>query len=145
MIPLLYGVLAGGIGGMVMAVLIHLAPLFSYHGEKLPDIDSHYLLNRRFSHREMHLFGIFMQLGFSAIFGGVYVMLVNYNILFHDFHYLSILFYGVLVWLVKGLIVTPILGIGFFGVKEGKYVWFEMFLLHQIYGFIFWLAMKIYV
>lgn len=139
------GLVAGGVGGIVMAILIHLAPLFSYHGHKMPDIDSHYLLNRRFSHQETHLFGIFLQLALSSLFGALYVLSVNHRIFFHDYHYISILFFGVLVWLAKGLIITPLLGIGFFGRKEGRYVWFEMFLLHQIYALFFWLAIKLYI
>ncbi|NIS38557.1 hypothetical protein GWN91_05290, partial [Candidatus Saccharibacteria bacterium] len=62
-----------------------------------------------------------------------------------DFHYLSILFFGVLIWLLKGIIVSPLLGIGFFGIKESKYAWFEMFVIHQIYAVIFWLAIHLYV
>ena len=145
MVSLSFGFLAGGIGGMVMALLIHIAPLISVHGKRLPDIDSHYLLNRRFSHRETHLLGILIQLALSSIFGALYVFLVDKGWLFHDFHYISILFYGMLVWLVKGLVITPLLGIGFFGIKQGKLVWFEMFLVHQIYAFMFWLAIHLYV
>jgi len=145
MVPLAYGFLAGGIGGMVMAMLIHLAPLVAVHKKHLPDIDSHYLLGRRFSARETHLLGILLQLAFSSLFGGVYVMLVDHHIIFNNFHYLSILLFGVLVWLLKGVILSPLLGIGFFGAKEGKYVWFEMFLIHQIYAIIFWLAIHLYV
>jgi hypothetical protein len=145
MIPISYGLLAGGIGGMVMAVLIHLAPLVTVHKKHLPDIDSHYFFGRRFSERETHLLGILVQLVLSALFGGIYVLLVDYKIIFTDFHYLSILFFGVLIWFLKGLIILPLLGIGLFGAKEGKWVWLEMFLLHQIYAFVFWLAIKLYV
>lgn len=130
---------------MVMALLIHLAPLISVSGKKLPDIDSHYFLNRRFSHRETHLLGILIQLVLSSIFGALYVFLVDRGVIFHDFHYISILFFGVLVWFGKGLLVTPLLGIGFFGIKEGKMVWLEMFLIHQVYALMFWLAIHLYV
>jgi len=145
MIPIAYGLLAGGIGGMVMALLIHIAPLITIHKKHLPDIDSHYFLGRRFSARETHMLGILLQLGLSTVFGGIYVLLVDYGIIFKDFHYLSILFFGVLIWLLKGIIVSPLLGIGFFGIKESKYAWFEMFVIHQIYAVIFWLAIHLYV
>ncbi|MDD4995353.1 MAG: hypothetical protein PHW53_02735 [Patescibacteria group bacterium] len=144
MISLSYGFIAGGIGGIVMAILIHLAPLIASK-KYLPDIDKYFFLGRHFSAREVHLFGIFIQLALSVIFGGIYILLVDQKIIFHDFHYVSILFYGVLVWLAKGAILTPLLGAGFFGAKQGKYVWLEMFIIHQIYALVFWLAVNLYV
>lgn len=130
---------------MIMALLIHLAPFIAFNKKHLSDIDSHYFLGRRFSARETHMLGILLQLGLSTVFGGVYVLLVDYGIIFRDFHYLSILFFGVLIWLLKGLAISPLLGIGFFGAKENKYAWFEMFVLHQIYAVIFWLAIHLYL
>ena len=143
MIPISYGIVAGGIGGVVMAILIHLATLISVRGKHLPDIDAHYLFGRKYSAREAHILGIFIQLAFSTVFGGIYVLFVNYNILFQNFDYLYIVLFGVLVWFLKGLIITPLLGIGFFGAKEGKYVWFEMFITHQIYALAFYVSITL--
>jgi hypothetical protein len=145
MIPIAYGLVAGGIAGMVKSVLIHLAPLIVVNKKHLPDIDNHFFLGKRFTRRETHFLGILTQLFFSTIFGGLYVLLVDKGIIFENYHYLSILFYGVMVWFLKGALVLPFLGVGFFGVKQGKYVWFELFLMHQIYAIIFWLAMHLYV
>jgi len=145
MIPITYGLVAGGIGGVVMAILIHLAPLVVYHKKHLPDIDAHYFFGRKFSERETHLLGILIQFVLSAIFGGVYVMLVKLGIVFDGFDYLHIALFGVVVWFIKGVIITPLLGVGFFAAKEGKYVWFEMFLLHQIYALIFWATINLYI
>ena len=126
-----------------MALLIHLATLISVRGKHLPDIDAHYLFGRKYSAREAHVLGIFIQLALSTVFGGIYVLLVNNSIFFQDFGYLNIALFGVLVWLVKGLGMTPLLGIGFFGAKEGKYVWFEMFVIHQIYALAFYISITL--
>lgn len=143
MLPISYGIVAGGIAGIIMAILIHLAMLVSVRGKHLPDIDAHYLFGRKYSAREAHLLGILIQLALSAVFGGVYVMLVDYAIVFKNFDYIDIALFGVLVWFLKGLIVTPLLGIGFFGAKEGKYVWFEMFITHQIYALAFYVSIHL--
>jgi len=143
MLPISYGIVAGGMAGIVMAILIHLATLVSVRGKHLPDIDAHYLLGRKYSAREAHLLGILIQLALSALFGGIYVMLVDYGIVFKNFDYIDIALFGVLVWFLKGLILTPLLGIGFFGVKEGKYVWFEMFVVHQIYALAFYVSVHL--
>lgn len=81
--------------------------------------------------------GIVIHLCTGAVFGIVYTGLAYY--LNFDTHLLlAFLLYILFLWLAMLFVALPVAGQGFFGNRLGKYTWFEQFVLHCIYGLIFW-------
>ena len=57
---------------------------------------------------------------------------------------LSLVVYALLSWIVAGVVVYPLLGMGWFGLKEGRHVWMETIVAHLVLGLGLWLLVQYY-
>jgi hypothetical protein len=85
----------------------------------------------------IYSFGIIIHLCTSAVFGIVYTGLAYY-LKFEVHLLLAFSLYILFLWLAMLFIALPVAGQGFSGNRLGKYTWFEQFILHCIYGLVFW-------
>jgi len=96
---------------------------------------------------EVFFIGLLLYLVLGFLFGAVYVLFVTQGWLFvtnAPYTIYSLLVFAVLSWVVVGLVLYPLLGMGMFGIKEGKYVWVEMLVSHLILGVSLWLLVQYY-
>ncbi len=96
---------------------------------------------------EVFFIGLLLHLIVGFLFGSIYVLFVNKGWLFvtdAPYTLYSLLVYAVLSWVVAGLLVYPALGLGIFGLKEGKHVWLETIVSHLILGVSLWLLVQYY-
>ncbi|NQV88812.1 MAG: DUF2938 family protein [Parcubacteria group bacterium] len=96
---------------------------------------------------EVFFIGLLLHLILGFLFGFIYVVFVTQGWLFvtdAPYTIYSLLVYAVLSWVVAGFVLYPLLGMGVFGVKEGKNVWVEMLVSHLILGVSLWLLVQYY-
>jgi hypothetical protein len=111
-------------------------------------IDVKTIFGIKINHKhEVFLIGLLLYLIVGCLFGVVYVLFVTQGWLFvtgAPYTIYSLLVYAVLSWLVVGFVLYPLLGMGMFGLKEGKYVWVEMLVSHLLLGVSLWLLVQYY-
>lgn len=96
---------------------------------------------------EVFLIGLLMHIIIGFFFGLVYVLFVLQGWLFvtgAPYTLLSLIVYAFLSWIVAGVAIYPMLGMGFFGLKEGHQVWMEMLMSHMMLGLGLWLLVQYY-
>ena len=92
---------------------------------------------------EIFWFGMFIHLLMAALFGVLYEYLVL-NAMVAPYHLGGLLAYAFCFYLFVGGVVFPVVGLGFFGSKEGKTVWYELLITHHLFGFFMWLAIVLF-
>ncbi len=96
---------------------------------------------------EVFFIGLLLHVVIGFLFGLIYVTFVERGWLFvthAPYTFLSLLVYAFLSWIVANLVVYPVLGLGAFGLKEGRHVWMETFVSHLILGVSLWLLVQYY-
>lgn len=97
--------------------------------------------------REVFLIGLLLYIIVGFLFGLIYIVFVERGWLFithAPYTFLSLIVYAILSWIVANIIVYPAIGLGVFGIKEGKHVWIETFVSHLILGGCLWLLVQYY-
>lgn len=96
---------------------------------------------------EVFLIGLLLHVVIGFLFGLIYVVFVERGWLFvthAPYTFLSLLVFAFLSWIVANLVVYPVLGLGAFGLKEGRHVWMETFVSHLILGVSLWFLVQYY-
>ncbi|MBI4437606.1 DUF2938 family protein [Candidatus Uhrbacteria bacterium] len=96
---------------------------------------------------EVFLIGLLLHIVIGFLFGLIYIIFVKRGWLFvthAPYTFLSLLVYAILSWIVANLVVYPALGLGAFGLKEGRHVWMETIVSHLILGVSLWLLVQYY-
>lgn len=81
--------------------------------------------------------GLLLYIVIGMLFGGVYILFVEQGWLFvthRPYTFISFSVYGFLSWIVAGVILYPLLQMGFFGRREGKHIWIETLVSHMLLG-----------
>ncbi|MBI2473018.1 hypothetical protein HYV70_00475 [Candidatus Uhrbacteria bacterium] len=94
---------------------------------------------------EVFFIGLLLHLVFGFLFGIVYVLFVEQGWLFvthAPYTVFSLVVFAFLSWVVVGVIIYPLLGLGIFGLKEGPRVWLETLTSHLILAFSLWLLVR---
>ena len=94
-------------------------------------VDAHKIFGRTFAHREAFLVGLLLHLFIGFLFGLFYVVFLEQGLRFW-------FVYAFLSWLVVGLVIYPVLRMGFFAHKEGTHVWLETLVSHLLLGACLW-------
>jgi len=145
--------LGGALGGLVAfffalpAIVLEIAERGNVKNAPLL-IDVKTIFGIKIKHKhEVFFIGLLLHLIFGFLFGIIYVLFVRQGWLFvtnapYTIH--SLLVFAVLSWIVAGFVVYPALGLGLFGLKEGKHVWLETIVSHLILGVSLWLLVQYY-
>lgn len=87
--------------------------------------------------QEIFWVGLLLHLVIGMLFGAVYVLFVEEGWLFvthRPYTFLSFIVYGFLSWIFAGLVLYPLLQMGFFGRREGSFIWLETLVSHMLLG-----------
>ena len=98
---------------------------------------------RSLSRGEVFWFGLFIHLLMAALFGALYELIVVKSFV-QPYHLDNLMIYAVFFWLFVGGVIFPIVGLGLFGKKEGKWVWFELLVVHHLFGLFMWLLVALF-
>lgn len=93
------------------------------------------------------VFGVLLHILMGIVFGAVYPALADAGWMnFAGFPYepLTLLVYTVFVWLIFNLILFPLFGFGWLGLKEGKTAWLEVLISLLLIALLFWLAVPFF-
>lgn len=143
--------LGGSLGGLVAFVLAVPAILLEIEEKGrvkevplLIDVKTIFGLKIRHKH-EVFFIGLLLHLIVGFLFGFIYVLFVEKGWLFvthAPYTLLSLFVYALISWIVAGLVVYPLLGFGWFGLKEGRHVWLETIASHLILGLSLWVLVQ---
>ena len=110
-------------------------------------IDIKTIFGRKLKKEEVFWVAILFHTVIGGLFGLVYVLFVKQHWLVFTndpYSFLSLVIYAACSWVVAGLVLFPILGLGLFGRREGKRVWMEMLATHFVLGIGMWLLVQYY-
>ncbi|MEK7105719.1 MAG: hypothetical protein AAB865_03485 [Patescibacteria group bacterium] len=142
------GAAISGLMGFLIAVPALLLEA-SRRGKNLPIVSEIKVLwNVKLTESEVFAVSLLLHLVVATLVGGLYVLFVRSGwwliVTGAPFELPSILLFTVVTWLVLSVIIFPILGMGFFASREGKWVWFEMLVTHVLIAVGFWLGVMYY-
>ncbi len=116
------GAYAGLASGAILLFLSHVAPRLGA-GNFIRDLDEPRIFGHEVTRREAHLIGVLMHLVLSLVSGFLFALAVDRGWV-SGFHLLPILGWSVMLLLFTGVVVMPLEGHGFFGVKHDA--WFPV-------------------
>ncbi|HAU66259.1 MAG: hypothetical protein UT30_C0003G0018 [Candidatus Uhrbacteria bacterium GW2011_GWF2_39_13] len=144
-------VLGGSLGGLVAfmfaipAILLEITESGKVKNVPLL-VDVKTIFGLKIRHKqEVFFIGLLLHLIFGFLFGFVYVLFVEQGWLFithAPYTIFSLIVFAFLSWVVVGVIIYPLLGLGMFGLKEGPRVWLETLTSHFILAFFLWLLVQ---
>lgn len=113
-------------------------------GKDLPILmDVHACWGGTCTDAQVFALSIFVHFIISIAFGGLYMAAYLIGI-FQNFSISEIALYTGLFYLLIGLVVLPIMQLGWFGRREGNLVWLELLGSNILFGLGFWLAFKFF-
>ena len=145
-------ILGGSLGGLVAfafaipALILELVE--GGHVRNLPLlVDVKTFWGAKFSPFGTFLAGLLLHIILGCLFGAIYpIFVVNSWLVFTNAPYtlLSLVIYAVGAWVIAGAGVFPLLGLGWFGRRQGKRVWMELLTSMLIIGLGMWLLVQYY-
>jgi hypothetical protein len=110
-------------------------------------VDVKTIFNRRLHKYEVFLVAVLLHVIIGTLYGGAYVMFALHGwmiVIGVPYTLLSFIAFALLSFLFTGLILFPLLQMGLFGRREGRYVWAEMLISFLLLGFSMWLVIHLY-
>lgn len=92
---------------------------------------------------EVFWLGMAVHLLMAALFGALYE-LIAVKALVKPYGLEGLMVYASFFYLFVGGVIFPLVGAGIFGRKEGKTVWYELLIVHHLFGFFMWLAVFLF-
>lgn len=145
MSDIILGASLGGLAALIVSVPAIAIEIIK-HGKvaNLPlVIDVKSLFEWRLSQLASFALGVLLHILMGMFFGAFYPFFADngwLNFIDHSYSPFSLLFYSLIVWLVFVLILFPLVGLGWFGQKEGKMVWLEVLVALFLIAVLFELA-----
>jgi hypothetical protein len=142
--PVISAVFLALAAGLITAVPGFLSEL----GKKAPKdipllIDVRTFWGHKLTRGEVFWFGLFIHLLMAALFGALYELIVVKSFV-HPYELDNLAVYASFFWLFVGGVIFPIVGLGLFGKKEGKWVWFELLVVHHLFALFVWLQVALF-
>lgn len=130
--------------GMIIAIPAMVSEL-TRRGKNLPLlVDVRACWGHVCTAEETFILSLFTHFLISISFGGLYVLAVLLGWGFHDFRVSSILVYALIFWLLAGGVIFPLVRLGFFGQREGRWAWLELLVSIFFQATGFWLALRLF-
>ncbi len=135
----------GFVIGLILSTPAVFVELLRPETKNLPIlIDVEILRGRRTTRGEEMVLSHLLQLFMSTIFGAGYVLLARIPLVPFIFSGPTISLYVLIFYLSIGGVLFPLLGLGYFGRNEGRYVPLELLMAHALYGFCFYVAANLF-
>lgn len=132
------------VAGIITAVPAFLSEIGKRPPKDIPllvDIKSFW--GRKLSNGEVFWLGLFIHLVLAALFGAMYELIVVKSLV-DPYHINNLVIYATFFWLFVGGVVFPVVGLGLFGKKEGKWVWLELLVVQYLLAFFIWLGVFLF-
>ncbi len=139
----LASLVSGILAGAVILFLAHLAPFFGA-GNFVRDLDNPHLFGKKVTSREAHLVGALTHLIISGLFGFLFAILVDRNLV-TGYTFVAILAWSAVLSLFNGGVILPLEGHGLFGIKEDAWFPVDLFLTSFAWGILFWFTMHLWL
>jgi hypothetical protein len=139
---LLAGAYAGGMAGVILTLLAHVAPFFGA-GNFIRDLDEPCVFRHMLSRREAHLLGVFVHLLVCTSAGILFAYAVGRSWL-PDFQVIPMLAYALLLLSFLGIVVMPLEGHGFFGRKHDAWFVLDVFLTNFAWGGLYLVLIRLW-
>lgn len=110
-------------------------------------VDVKTILKRKLHKEEVFLVAVLLQILLGILFAIAYLWFTTNDWLIitnAPYSLQSFFVFSIFGFFVAGLVIFPVLRMGVFGKKEGKYVWLEMLSSFLLLGFSLWLAVQFY-
>lgn len=138
------GLFLGAVVGLIIALPAIISEIFR-RGATLPIlIDIETVGKKHYKPREVFILSLAAHEAMALLFGGLYMFLVRVGWRFHDFTLASLGEYAFYFWFFIGGIVCPLIRLGFFGRREGRWVWLELLIAHHLFGLGLWAALRLF-
>jgi len=142
--------LGGSLGGLFAFLFSIPAIVFEWLEKESADqaplvIQVKTIFGKTLKKREVFLTGLLLHVCIGFLFGFVYILFVEKGWLFvthRPFSFSSFFVYGCLSWVFTGLVLYPLMRMGWFGKKEGSHVWMETLVTHLLLGLCLWLSVQ---
>ncbi|MDP2632080.1 MAG: hypothetical protein Q8P30_04950 [Candidatus Uhrbacteria bacterium] len=144
-------ILIGTALGVLIAFLLSIPAIILDTARRVTNlpllIDVHAWRGRKLTEGEIFAIGLLLQLIIGGLYGLTYTLFAGQGwllITYLPYTILSMLIFAFLCWIVLGALVLPLIGLGFFGRKEGNTVWFETLISLMFEGVILWMLIQYY-
>ncbi|MDP3985494.1 MAG: hypothetical protein Q8P82_01905 [bacterium] len=138
------GMFLGAAVGLVIAIPAFVSEL-TRRGKNLPLLmDVHACWKRTCTPEETFLLSLFTHILASLSFGGLYAFFAIMGWGNQNFHLPSIAAFGMIFYLLIGVIILPLAGLGMFARKEGRLVWLELFAIQFLTSVGLWFAYRMF-
>lgn len=136
------GAYAGGIAGALLTLIAHVAPRFGA-GNFIRDLDNPHIVGRRISQREAHFLGIFLHLCTSIVSGIIFAYGVERGWI-SGFHILPMVGFATIMLLGSALVLMPLEGHGFFGIKHDAWFVVDALITNLFWGGLYLLLIPLW-
>jgi len=142
--PVISAVFLSLLAGIITAIPGFLSEL----GKKKPDnipllVDVKSFWGKKLSNGEVFWLGFAIHLLMAALFGALYELIAVKSFV-RPYHIDNLMVYASFFWLFVGGVIFPIVGLGLFGKKEGKWVWLELLVVHHLFAIFVWLEIFLF-
>jgi len=136
------GAYAGLAAGAILLLFSHIAPRFAAKNF-IRELDPSTMFGRVLSRREAHLIGILIHLILSTLSGILFAVGVQWG--WAPFKILPILAWSIILLLFSGLIVMPLEGHGWFGLKHDAWFAVDALITNILWGVMYLVLIKLWL
>lgn len=136
------GLYAGTASGAILLFFSHVAPWFGA-GNFIKDTDQPAAFGRALSRREAHVLGVLIHLIVSALFGFIFGAAVASGLA--SFSIVPILIWSLFVTFFMGVVIMPLEGHGFFGIKHDAWFAIDVLITNFLWGFMYLGLVKLWM
>jgi hypothetical protein len=81
----------------------------------------------------------------GALWGLLFGTLVDRQFFFAEFNIVQGVIFAIIPWLTMVLVLVPLVGRGFFGLKISAYWWLKSLVLHAVYGAVLGFMLSLFI
>lgn len=134
----------GAVAGLIVALPAIWSEIFR-RGKNLPIlVDVHACWGGKCHDGEVFTLSFFTHMMTAIGFGGFYMVFYLLGWGIYDFNLGTLLVYTIFFWLVISLVIFPLVGIGWFGKREGRWVWAESLMGYVLIAVVFWGILQLF-
>jgi len=127
--------LEGMLAAMVMGLFIVVFEVIKLSNLNFMLLIGHFFIRKSKDTALATSLGWIIHLVCGGLMAEVYFLLLSSGIFFEEFSLITVIIWSAILWLITMLVVMPILDVGIFASKLGKFKWFELLVVFLCYGF----------
>ena len=110
-------------------------------------IDVYIWRGKKLTDSEVFAVGLLLHLITAGLYGFLYVFLAERDLFLfphNPYSLVSMIAFALVLWFWINVAILPLIGLGVFGRKEGRTVWFETLISLLLEGSILWMVIQFY-